>query len=368
MKKIAFFVPSFNVGGVEKTFITIANKLLDLEYLVDIVVCNFSGELTDLLSKKVRIIDLGGIRVRNSLFPLMRYIKTTTPDILISGPNFPNFLAIMVKMIVRPKTKIIITQHNFFDIESKKLGTYGKMQPFLTKILYPKADKIIAVSDGIVQYLVKQGIDEKKITRIYNPVDCSSISRMAEQFPLLKQMDLGDNYILFIGRLSPVKNIELIINSYSIVLKRQSNIKLVIIGDGNERSKLENLCKELKIDNNVFFLGALINPYYFLKRCRLLVLSSLSESLSVVLIEALSLGKTIVSTPCTGPLEILKVSEYGYVSNDFSNEKEYADLMEVGLKTPFLKEVLQKRAMDFDASIVISEYESVFNKLFAYQK
>ena len=361
MYKISFFMPSFSYGGVEKNFITVANEMSNNNYLVNFVVCNYSGELFALLSKKINIVNLKCIRVRKSLFPLIRYIRKTPPDFLISGPDFPNFISILMKLIIRPKTKVIVTQHNFFDVECKKLGIHGKIQPLLIRLLYPQSDKIISVSNGITEYLISHGINKKKIKKIYNPIDISFINYMADCLPEPNIDNLPKDYILFIGRLSSVKNIELIIKSFDIIQEKLSEVKLLIIGDGEERKKLEYICKNLQMCDRVIFLGALINPFYFLKRCRLLAISSLSESLSIVTIEALSLGKNVVSTPCSGPIEVLNNGEFGYISKEFNNENEYASLLVLALQKPLSNELLKRRSMDFDISKIIAEYQNLFS-------
>jgi glycosyltransferase involved in cell wall biosynthesis len=102
------------------------------------------------------------------------------------------------------------------------------------------------------------------------------------------------------------------------------NIKLVIIGDGAQKDNLTELTKELNLTNNIIFTGSLSNPYPYINDAEIVVVPSLSESFSIVIAESLALGKTVVSTPCEGPMEIIG-HEYGYISNSFTDPKILGD-------------------------------------------
>ena len=148
MKKIALFFPSFEVGGVEKVMIVLANRLKSLQYEI-VVIAKDRGVLRKLLYANVEVVDLGNRRIRSSLFFLKRILQEYEVDCLISGPDFPNFISIIANIFSRKKVKLIITQHCYFNIETKRLGIHGRIFPFLVKLLYHKADVVVAVSDGI---------------------------------------------------------------------------------------------------------------------------------------------------------------------------------------------------------------------------
>ena len=117
MKKIAFFMPKLDIGGIERVFITYANELVNRGFIVDFVLCKTGGTLQTLLCDEVNIYDLGGLQLRNAFFPLRKYLKVNKPDYLYTGSNYQNLLCTIVCLGV--KTKVVISQHNYFDIDVK---------------------------------------------------------------------------------------------------------------------------------------------------------------------------------------------------------------------------------------------------------
>ncbi|MFK1927475.1 hypothetical protein ACIXEF_04065 [Bacteroides fragilis] len=132
-KKIAFFFPSFHVGGVEKVFITYANKLIEDDYYeVLIFVCKKEGELLSLVNTSITVVSLNK-RLGLCWLPLLYNLKAYSPDVLIAGPDFPNIVALILVRLFRLKIKLLITQHNYYNIESISLGWYGKLLPLFIR-------------------------------------------------------------------------------------------------------------------------------------------------------------------------------------------------------------------------------------------
>ena len=151
---------------------------------------------------------------------------------------------------------------------------------------------------------------------ITNPINIEEIDRLSKKlFPA----SFHGQYILFVGRLSVVKNILFLIHSYSLLLKKRNDVKLVIVGDGPERCLIEREIDNLKLHGNIVLTGMMANPYPFIRNAALVVLPSFSEAFPTVLLESLYLGKTIVATPTKGALDILKDGELGYLSKTFDN-------------------------------------------------
>jgi glycosyltransferase involved in cell wall biosynthesis len=114
-----------------------------------------------------------------------------------------------------------------------------------------------------------------------------------------------------VGRLEPQKDFPNLLRAFALLRKKQM-ARLVILGEGNLRPQLEALVKELGIEEDVQLPGFNSNPYAFMKRASVFVLSSVLEGLPTVLIEAMALGTPVVSTDCkSGPKEILGSSGYG---------------------------------------------------------
>lgn len=326
-RKIAFFLPSFNVGGIERIMINYANTLTSSED-VYIIVCTEVGNLKSTVSNEVRIINLGNIRLRNSYFKLRNLLKYKKFDSIITGGDMPNIILICAAYHLSVKPKIIISQHNFFNIEQKRAGLWAGFSEYMMRWIYPKADGVIAVSNGIREYLInKIKINPSKVQVIYNAINADNIlSRSQEDVE-----DLPNNYIVYIGRLSIVKNLSLLLEAFDYA--KLGDTKLLIIGDGDQRKNLEKQVNNMHKSKLVKFIGEKSNPYPYLKHAKVLALASFSESFSLAVLEAITLNINVVTTPTQGPMEILTSCNNKFVTTGFSDPKEYANLLEQAYNT-----------------------------------
>ena len=146
----------------------------------------------------------------------------------------------------------------------------------------------------------------------------------------LLDITLPDKYILFIGRLSYVKNLFLLLDAFE--RGKLDDNYLVIVGDGEMKDALIEKTKKMNKVDKIMFLGEIENPLPILKRSQLLVLPSFSEAYPTILLEALCLYIPVLSTPTKGAKEILNNMAGTYISNDYYNIEEFAKLMENGVK------------------------------------
>lgn len=174
--KIAFFLPTLNVGGIERVFITYGNSLSEF-YDVEFVLCKKEGILLKELSSKVNVYNLGNVRLANSFYYLRKYLKQNRLDCIITGGDYPNMVLVLASLHLSHRPKIVISQHNFFNIEIEHLGLWAKFSKIWTRIIYPYSHKIIAVSDGIYKYLIYD-LKQKptKIIKVPNPINVKEIN------------------------------------------------------------------------------------------------------------------------------------------------------------------------------------------------
>jgi glycosyltransferase involved in cell wall biosynthesis len=184
---------------------------------------------------------------------------------------------------------------------------------FLIRFFYPWADGIVAVSKGASDDLAQMaGLDRKRIRTIYNPVVLPELlgkTQTALEHPWFEANQ--PPVILGVGRLHPQKDFATLIQAFAQVRQRRQ-ARLLILGEGPERPKLEALVKKLGVEQDASLPGFVTNPYPYMAHAALFVLSSVEEGLGNVLIEALYCGTSLISTDCpSGPREILKDGQYG---------------------------------------------------------
>ncbi|MDR0768668.1 MAG: glycosyltransferase [Dysgonamonadaceae bacterium] len=360
MLHIALFIPSLDVGGVEKYLVAFANDLQQKGYRVDFVICRSGGLLESGLSKDVTKVNLGNIRLRNAFFPLRNYLKRNVPDVFISCADFPNFVSVPAVLSLRKRPKLIISKQAYENLDDGSIGFPVRKKRWLMKVLYPFADKIYAVSGGIYDFLVHElNIPQEKVTILNNPVSLNNLYAAANQ-PV--DIALPDKYIVFIGRFSRVKNIPLLLRAFDRI--SLPDMELVLVGDGSEFGRIKQLAAACKKAPFIHFTGGLSNPYPILKNAQALVSCSYSEGFPTVVLEALAFGKTVIATPTKGSLEILGTQFGKYVSAGFEDEKAFAQLVEEAVAAPYPAGLLMREAQKHDLAPAISLLENIISEVY----
>lgn len=280
-----------------------------------------------------------------------RFCEKNKIDISLSLLTKPNFISIASKILVN-KTKTIVSEH------TNTLTWYSKAAQKVISFLYPKAKNVICVSKKI-EYNLNTFLSIKNTSAIYNPYEIGKILENDESTE--KDIDF-----ISMGTLYDVKNHELLIKAFVNIKDKTKN--LYILGDGQLRSKLENLVSELEISKRVFFLGFQSNPFKYLKKAKVFILSSNNEGLPNAIMEDLACNCAIISTDCiSGSREILALdTDFNFqLKNDIEypkygvlvpikNEKLLSIAMENIDIGNYTKKAL-KRAKEFDVDMKIKE-------------
>ena len=318
-QRIAFFIPKLTFGGAERVIIDIANNLSKRNYLIDIVLAKGGKIYLDEIDPSINIINLNCKSTFLSLFDLCRYIKKSSPYGIISALSHANCVLLLARKIIKNNTKVVVSERNVSYLNTNnKVGIKRIILNLLIKYLYPEAKCIVTVSKGVRKSIINTyKLNSKKVKCILNPCDFEKINKLKSKDILnsgIIDSIKSDNQkiILAVGSLTIQKNYSLLIKAFKKV-SRIINCKLIILGEGPERSNLEKLYRNLEIDNKSIILpGFVANPFPFMKACDLFVLSSLWEGLPNVLIQALACNCKIVSTDCdAGPREILEDGKWG---------------------------------------------------------
>ena len=319
--KIALFLPNLVGGGAERVMLTLAGRLAASEselcrrgYAVDLVLASASGPYLSQIPAGVRLVDLGASRTLLSLPALARYLRRERPAVLLSALDHANIVALWAKRIARVPTQIVITIHNTVSQEMRSAKTLRhRLTLPLARVFFSWAEGIVAVSHGAADDLSRTlGLPRERIQVIYNPVVSEALLEKSRQ-PLAHPWFApgAPPVVLSVGRLNAQKDFPTLLRAFAQV-RRGQNVRLLILGEGEERGRLEALARELDLGDDVSFPGFVDNPFAYMRRASLYVLSSRFEGLPTVLVEALACGCPVVSTDCpSGPSEILDGGRYG---------------------------------------------------------
>lgn len=228
-------------------------------------------------------------------------------------------------MIISKKRKIplVLTSNIKYDEYIKYslnlnifLSKIYKLYLSFVKYYLNKCDKIILPSESYKEEFIKKyNLSKEKIEIIPNfhdlkKVEISKVEKIKKRYNLQNK-----KVIISVGRLSPEKNFEFLLKVFSEVCKKRDNVVLMIIGNGPEKEALKNLCKNLKIDENVFFVGGEnhteLSKYYYLSD--IFISASKTEMHPLSIIEAMSMKNASVTSKITGFIDIVKDKKTGFL-------------------------------------------------------
>jgi len=250
---------------------------------------------------------------------------------------------------------VIAIRNSMLDMDARERG--------LADMLFPKADGIVTVSRGLADELTSQmSIPRDRVTPIYNPAFTPDLESLSSATPTHRWLrKKGLSVILAVGRLEKQKDHPTLLRAFARLAGRPG-MRLVILGKGPERASLEALVRELGLEGKVDMPGWEPNPFAFMSRARLFVLSSRWEGFGNVLVESLACGCPVVSTDCpTGPREILEDGRWGALV-PVGDDAALAKAMEEALEARPDRDALRRRASFFSVERAAEQYEKVLLK------
>jgi len=297
MKKLSILIYSMGLGGAEKS-LSLLLPYFEKEFEVFLVLMNETIEFQ--VPKNIKVIFLEKslpfengikklIKIPYLSFKYAKFCQKNNIDISLSFMVRPNYINSLSKKFGN-RSKIIISEHSYPSYQYQNNNLQSKINKILIKYLYKFSDEIVAVSKAVKNDLEKN-FALKNVKVIYNPISKEEIIKKSKE--RVDDFNFDTYTYITVGRLDDGKNHEFMIKEFS---KLKNNSKLIIIGEGVLKNYLQNLIKELNLENRVFLLGEKKNPYKYMLNSDCFLFTSKFESFGIVLIEAMVLNIPIIST------------------------------------------------------------------------
>lgn len=301
MKKIDIITKAMTSGGAERVIAQLANYFTEKDISCRIITTE-NGEVMYPLHEEIDVVAIGKKSNNKVIDRILRYkkirsiVQKNKPDVVLTMPEDTGIYTILA--LIGTGIPTYVSERN-----NPWVMPDVKITRLLRKVAYPFAKGIIFQTQMAKSYF-PQYIQKKGVV-LQNPVDATRIPKPY----------LGERKKVFaaVGRLEPQKNFPMLINAFSEFHKEEKDYKLVIYGEGREHSNIENLIKELHLENFVLLPGRNMDVLNCINDCAAFILSSDYEGMPNALIEAMCMGMPVISTDCPsgGPREIIENEKNG---------------------------------------------------------
>ncbi len=347
MKRILLIMPYGSVGGMERLALNFYNHYKDKGYTVKAIkIIQLESDIIHFgideiaLSKK-DFNDMSFLKRLLFYIKLPFLIRKIIIDNSITHSISFGDMANVFSSISCTKEYKIASIHALKSVEFLNRDILNKVFKFAFKSSYYFFNKVVCISEAIKTDLIEKCAFKfpKKLIVIYNPHDVEQIDRLSKlsiESKEEKELFSNNNVILFLGRISIQKAPWHLIKAFSLLENEGNTTKLVLIGDGDLATinYLKKLIDKFNLNENVVFLGRKSNPYQYLRRSKILCLTSYYEGTPNVIVEAIATETPVVASNCTqGIVELMSLQSY--------IKKEIVET-ESGIITPnFFKGVLK---------------------------
>ena len=370
--KVLFFISSLAGGGAERVMVDLIRNI-DRKKVDPVLVLLYPYEGSPYrqnLAEDIRVVvvarksDSVAAKLRQFL-DFLKTVRMEKPDMVLSMLTHNNIMALLSGLLFR--IRVIVSEHNTLSEvvkteEGRKI--LGVPVAPMVKVLYRFAATIIAVSEGIRSDLISTfGIAADQVQTIYNPMALNRISALATESPE-HRFFLEDRkpIVIAMGRLTPQKGFDILLKAFRLVMS-EIDARMIIMGEGLQRSYLERMISDLGIENRVSLCGFQRNPCAFLAQADIFVLSSQYEGLPMAILEAMACGVPVISTDCrSGPREILQNGQCGVlvpVGDEAALAEAITGLLKDEKRRKELSERGKERLKDFSIQEIVRQYEEI---------
>jgi glycosyltransferase involved in cell wall biosynthesis len=308
--KVCFVLPSLAGGGAERVAVTVLSGLDGSRHERLLYLFSREGVYFDRLAPDVRVVTATRRSWFGRLFELAGFLRAERPAVVM--PFLSYFITAAAAWLAGSGARVIFNQQTptteFLEDRDFRWRRPWRRRLFAlaTRLFYRRADAVVVTSQGLVDDLAANyGVPAAKIRVLHNPLDLASIARDADASIADAGLGAAGPIVAAAGRLAGVKTYPLLIESVAVIAG-ETPVVAWILGDGVERARLEELASARGLASRIHFLGFQSNPWRFIRRADVFVLTSVYEGFGNVLIEAMACGTPVVATRSRGTSEIVQ--------------------------------------------------------------
>ena len=359
--RLGIFLPFLHQGGVERAMLNLAEGFIGRQVEVDLIVATRAeGPYVSQIPNGIAVVELGAPRPETSLPFLVRYLVDRRPQALLAALTPANIVAICAcrisRLAAKLDVKVAVSVQVSLRLRETTTPFRARLRPLAYRLFFPWADAVVAASKGVAEDLMALGLAPAGIHVIHNPVVTRWTLRRAQEPVGHPWFAPGSPpVVLAVGRFHKQKDFATLLRAFAVV-RGLRTVRLVILGEGEERARLEFLRRELGLEADVDMPGFAANPYAYMARSAVFVLSSAWEGFGNVVAEAMACGTPVVSTDCpSGPSEILEGGKWGRLA-PVGDAQSLAEAIIQTLDQPRDPVPLRTRAQSFSTEVCVPRY------------
>lgn len=357
--KICIIIPGLKCGGSERFISILCNHINTAAFDVELYILDGEDPFYQITNPGVKVFPLNIKNVRKSLFPLLKIIRKTNPDILFTVSNHLNIYIAIFKFLFPRKIKVIARETSIVSINNKR-SEYGKLYEWIVMKFYKNIDYVICQSaymqnDLVINYKIKR----ENTVVIHNPVEEFTFpgndNRMqSKKLPIYK--------FFTVARLSAEKGVDRLIKALALM---DIDFSFHIIGDGPEKLNLQEITKQLNMQHKVIFEGTKSNPYENMSDADLFLIGSYFEGFPNVLLEAGILGIPVVGFKAPGGIaEIIVEGINGFLVNDDDGGESFKNTVITALNYNFNRQqIIEVTKSSFLVKKIMKQLENYFSQI-----
>ena len=360
--KIFTVVHDFRGGGAEKVAVLLANEWRGQGFDSEIVCVSEAGPFRERVASDVSVRCLNKSLAYAAIPSLASLLAANREAIVISHLTHMNVVCLLAASLAGHR-RVHVVEHNDFSKSIKDTKSMITRFGFhLAPWLYRSAGRVVCVSDSVLESLPRSGFSKLANSCVVsNPVDPSDVADISTEVELHPFFSGQAPVLVGCGRLTEQKNYDLMLHAFRLVLDRMP-VKLLVLGEGVERERLEASARSLGVAEDVDFLGFRKDAAAFFSKARLFVSTSLWEGLPMTMIEALFAGANLVVTnSCSDASVLVNCGRFGACVDSF-DALGFADAVVAELGKP-VASLSDKREFlaRFSLPRIASQYISVFD-------